>query len=167
MVIKYTNYSDGVHYIELKKSAEKLNLGEPFTGTVLLNCKMDKSISQIVFDCDLSVTANLTCDRCTKEFNSELNSKFQIIYLFSKENVDEEELNVHYLSPETDKIDLSADTIEYSKLSIPLKVLCDENCKGLCPRCGTDLNETTCDCEKENSNPIWDQLQKLKDRTNN
>ena len=167
MIIKYTNYSDGVHHIELKKSAEKLNLGEPFKGDVLLNCKMDKSLSQIVFDCDLKVNADLTCDRCAKDFTSEMNSKFQIIYLFGKDEVDEEELNVHYLSSESDKIDLSADTIEYCKLSIPLKVLCDENCKGLCPSCGTDLNVKTCDCKKEKINPIWEELQKLKDRTNN
>ena len=167
MIIKYTNYSDGVHYIELKKSAEKLNLGEPFVGDVLLNCKMDKSLSQIVFDCEVLVTADLTCDRCAKEYEAEISSKFQIIYMFSKESVDEEEINVHYLSPETDKIDLSGDTIEYAKLSLPLKNLCDDECKGLCPRCGKDLNEGTCSCEKENSNPVWDELKKLKDRTNN
>lgn len=167
MIIKYTNYSDGVHHIELKKSAEKLNLGEPFSGDVLLNCKMDKSLSQIVFDCNLSVTADLTCDRCTKEYKSEINSKFQIIYLFSKESVNEEDLNVHYLSPETDKIDLAPDTIEYCKLSIPLKNLCSENCKGLCPKCGADLNDKTCNCDKEKINPVWDKLQNLKGKLNN
>lgn len=167
MIIKYTNYSDGVHHIELKKSAEKLNLGEPFIGDVLLNCKMDKSLSQIVFDCDLSVTADLTCDRCTKEYKSKISTKFQIIYLFSKESVNEEDLNVHYLSPETDKIDLAPDTIEYCKLSVPLKNLCSENCKGLCTKCGTDLNEKTCDCNKEIINPVWDKLQNLKGKLNN
>lgn len=163
MIIKYTNYSDGVHYVELKKSAAKLNLSEPFNGDVLLNCKMDKSISQIVFDCEVKANAELSCDRCAKDFIKELSNKFQIIYLFSKDEVDEEELNVHYLSPESDKIDLSNDAIEFCKLSIPLKVLCDDNCKGLCPSCGTDLNEKECDCSSENINPIWDKLKKLKD----
>lgn len=167
MIIKYTNYSDGVHYVELKKTAEKLNLGEPFIGDVLLSCKMDKSLSQIVFDCDLSATADLTCDRCTKDFRSEVKSNFQIIYLFSKESIKEEDLNVHYLSPETDKIDLAPDTIEYCKLAVPLKILCDENCKGLCPKCGTDLNEKTCVCDNEKTNPVWDELQKLKGKLNN
>ncbi|MBU2493362.1 MAG: DUF177 domain-containing protein [Bacteroidetes bacterium] len=167
MIIKYTNYSDGVHHIELKKSAEKLNLGEPFTGDVLLNCKMDKSLSQIACDCELSVKLNLTCDRCTKEFTSERKAEFQIIYLFSKEGIEEDDINVHYLSPEIDKINLSEDTIEYCKLSIPLKILCDENCKGLCLKCGADLNKETCGCVKENFNPVWDELKKLKDRSNN
>ena len=167
MIIKYTNYSDGVHYFELKKSVEKLNLGEPFCGDVLLNCKMDKSLSQIVIDCDSVVPANLVCDRCAKEFTSEITAQYQIIYLFSKEMVDEEDINVHYISPETDKIDLSLDTIEYCKLSLPLKILCNENCLGLCPKCGTDLNENKCKCSKEKINPIWEELQKLKDISNN
>ena len=55
MIIKYTNYADGIHYVELSKSAAKLGLEEPFNGKVLLNCKMDKSHSQIVLDCDVMV----------------------------------------------------------------------------------------------------------------
>jgi uncharacterized protein len=45
-------------------------------------------------------------------------------------------------------------------LSLPIKTLCSETCKGLCPICGQNLNEGDCDCEIENIDP---RLQKLKD----
>jgi uncharacterized protein len=167
VVIKYTNYSDGIHYLDLKKSVEKLNIGPPFYGDVSLNIKMDKSPNQIVFDCYLSVNAHLNCDRCTKDFDKLLENKFQLIYLFGNDEVDEEELNVHYLSPDTDKIILDDDAAEYAQLAEPMKVLCDEDCKGLCSKCGANLNDEECKCSDEEINPVWEPLQKLKDKFNN
>jgi uncharacterized protein len=46
-------------------------------------------------------------------------------------------------------------------LSLPLKPLCSEDCKGLCPICGTDLNRSQCSCVKERTDPRWDQLKGL------
>jgi uncharacterized protein len=46
-------------------------------------------------------------------------------------------------------------------LSVPAKPLCSENCKGLCPVCGTDLNRSTCSCAKKDIDPRWDQLKGL------
>lgn len=44
---------------------------------------------------------------------------------------------------------------------LPMQILCDENCKGLCPKCGADLNVTTCGCENSETDPRWDILKKL------
>ncbi|MFO8060465.1 MAG: DUF177 domain-containing protein [Bacillota bacterium] len=49
-------------------------------------------------------------------------------------------------------------------LGIPLKILCDPDCRGLCPVCGVNLNETTCDCEPEPGDPRLAALQKLKEK---
>ncbi len=167
MIIKYTNYSDGIHFLELKKSVEELNIGSPFYGDVSLNIKMDKSANQIVFDCDLSVNAHLNCDRCAKDYDKLLENKFQLICMFSSEDVDEEDLNIHYLSPDSDKIVLDGDVIEYAKLAEPMKALCEGECKGLCSKCGTNLNDEECKCSDDEINPVWGPLQKLKDKLNN
>ena len=164
IIIKHTNYEIGVHYFEFAESVNSLGLEEPLIGDLKLKCRMDKSFSQIVFDCNLEVAANLECDRCTGEYDSVLKNEFEIVYLFSDESIEDDELNVHYLAPEADKIDLTPDVVEIAKLSIPMKNLCDEDCKGLCPKCGADLNETNCDCDKENINPIWDKLKELKNK---
>jgi uncharacterized protein len=167
MIIKYTNYADGIHFIELSKSARKLGLDEPFHGEVLLNCKMDKSHSQIVLDCDITAAANFLCDRCAANLDWELKNHFQNIYLFAKKEEEAEESDIYFLSPDNDKIDLNADVAEYAQLSIPLKVLCKDDCKGLCPRCGINLNENSCNCDTKETDPRWAPLNKLKDELNN
>ncbi|MGI5876047.1 MAG: YceD family protein [Dethiobacteria bacterium] len=45
----------------------------------------------------------------------------------------------------------------------PLKILCRNDCKGLCPICGTNKNRNDCDCAEDNIDPRWSMLQKLKE----
>jgi uncharacterized protein len=49
-------------------------------------------------------------------------------------------------------------------LSLPARTLCREDCKGLCPRCGRDLNSETCDCDRASPDPRWSALSGLADR---
>jgi uncharacterized protein len=73
-----------------------------------------------------------------------------------------EKIDIIYLHPETDKIDLSEDVRDYALLALPMKKLCSENCKGLCPKCGKNLNDGPCECRDEKIDPRWEPLQKLK-----
>lgn len=167
MIIKYTNFSDGIHNFQLTEPVKKLGMEELFFGNVDVDCKMDKSPHQIVLDCDLTVRSKMICDRCTSEFETNLTSHFQISYLFSHEKIESDDFNVKYLSTEQEKIDLREDVREYAELSIPLKRLCREDCKGLCLHCGINLNEKICDCKNEIINDVWEPLKKLKGNFNN
>jgi uncharacterized protein len=51
-------------------------------------------------------------------------------------------------------------------ISLPLRVLCQEDCKGLCPTCGQDLNEKQCDCPPEMGHPAWETLRELMEKKN-
>lgn len=46
-------------------------------------------------------------------------------------------------------------------LAVPMKVLCRDDCKGLCPVCGQNLNEGKCSCKVDNTDPRWDALKSL------
>ncbi|MCU7505119.1 MAG: DUF177 domain-containing protein [Ignavibacteria bacterium] len=166
MIIKYTNYTDGIHEFEFNEDAKTLGLNEPLSGNVNLMVRMDKSHSQIVLNCKLTVNAKFDCDRCGEELTAELKSDFKLVYLFGN-NPDNssETVNLYYLTPEQDKIDLRPDINEYAILSIPMKKLCKEDCRGLCPTCGANLNKETCNCTKENINPVWAPLLKLKNNS--
>lgn len=168
MKIKFTNYKDGIHKFDFETNYEELGFEEKSIDNVLLNCEMDKSSSQIVISCDVKFVAKQVCDRCAVEFDEKLNTSFKNIYFLSHSHGDdrEDESGIYYLSPEEDKIDLSPDTRENILLAIPMKVLCKEDCKGLCPICGIDKNKETCDCKDESSNPVWDSLLKLKGKLN-
>lgn len=72
----------------------------------------------------------------------------------------EEEFPEHYFI-EQEQFDL-APLIEQSiVLSVPLTPLCRPDCKGLCPICGTNWNQASCDCSQEHVDPRWDALRGL------
>lgn len=162
MIIKITNYAEGIHEFDFSEPVEKVGLGTPFYGDVKLNVRMDRSHSQIVFVCDVWVSAELNCDRCARNFKREFQNSFVITYIIQNNPAVSEDLNVYYISPETDKVNLKDDVREYVLLAVPMKNLCDEECKGLCPRCGKNLNEEACECTSDEVNPVWAELLKLR-----
>ncbi len=60
-----------------------------------------------------------------------------------------------------DSIDLQEAVYEQIVMSLPMRVLCRDTCKGLCSRCGADFNQTTCDCSRENPDNPFDVLRQL------
>jgi len=62
---------------------------------------------------------------------------------------------------ENDQIDLDEMVLEQLELSLPSRVLCREDCRGLCPQCGADLNVEQCQC-KPQIDPRWRALADLK-----
>lgn len=162
MIIKYTNFSDGIHKLKFEEPVEKLGLDNLFLGNVAVDCTMDKSIHQVVLNCKLAIKAHLNCDRCNEDYETELNSEFLLSFLFVHEKIESDDFNLKYLSPDQDKIDISEDVIEYVRLTLPMKNLCNENCKGLCPYCGINLNEKKCNCTEIKYNDVWEPLKKMK-----
>lgn len=166
MKIKISNLPVGIHEFEFEKNTDELEIDKQFIDKLILDVTLDKSLKQIVLNCNLTIFLELSCDRCTCDYKKEVNTNFLLLYVFDKKDFDEEEIDVKYLSPTEDKINITQDVIEYAKLSIPLKQLCDEDCKGLCYKCGTNLNEKKCDCTTEEINPVWESLLKMKDKLN-
>ena len=60
------------------------------------------------------------------------------------------------------EVDLAEPIREEVILAAPAYVVCGPNCRGLCARCGADLNKTTCECTVEEGDPRWDVLRALK-----
>ena len=92
---------------------------------------------------------SFTCDRCLKEFSGKPATDD---YIYAVE--------INSLKEET--IDLTDGVREDILLGLPIKVLCSEDCKGICPRCGADLNEEKCACaEKPRESTPFSELDKL------
>ena len=64
-------------------------------------------------------------------------------------------------------LDLSEAIRQYTVLAMPIKPLCRKECAGLCPTCGSNLNETTCTCPSRSVDPRWAQLKDLVVTDNN
>ncbi len=127
-----------------------------------MDVKVDRSEHQIVFSCNFRTQLMLNCDRCLADYEQKIIGEFTVIYLAEKLDDEVDDTNVYELTPDLTIIDLTSDFYDFINLSVPLKHLCSEDCKGLCPSCGANLNIETCDCESKKVNPIWEPLLKLK-----
>lgn len=167
MMIKISNLKEGIHDFEFSEEVGKIDLGEPFIGNVLVKVELNKLSNQIVIKADIKVHANFECDRCTASYDEILESNYEMVYLTDSRHEHGDDLNVVYLTPDADKIILDEDVRDYALLSVPMKKLCREDCKGLCPVCGKDLNEGSCNCIIENIDAKWQPLVELKNKINN
>jgi uncharacterized protein len=108
----------------------------------------------------------LTCDRCLQEFGSGYKSYFEVHYRRRPEEMqaDDErsEGDVEIVYFEGEILDVADQIRQTVLLSVPMRALCKETCKGLCQRCGKDLNTGPCGCKDEPGDPRWDVLKKLK-----
>ena len=166
--IKVSNLANGRYAFDFVGKISELDIPEPYVENYKTNVVLNKFDNQIILDVESGIPANLTCDRCAREFNSIISSNFRLVYLFRTHH-DETEgdfEDVKYLHPDTDKIELDEDVRDFAILAVPMKKLCAENCKGLCPRCGKNLNDGPCNCREENFDPRWESPQQLKIKNN-
>jgi uncharacterized protein len=104
-----------------------------------------------------SVTS--VCSRCLEEFECPLSLDFEEEYFTSKD-VSPEEAD-GFVIGEDHMLDLSEAIRQHTLLMLPMKPICREDCAGLCPVCGKNLNYGPCSCIQESSHSHWAPLQSL------
>ena len=107
---------------------------------------------------DCSAKLELICDRCAEAF--ETNLTYQLNERLRKEDDAEGGDNPDIVTFAGNSIELDQIVYDGLSLSIPTKVLCQDDCKGLCSHCGKNLNYGLCGC-KEDTDPRFDVLDKL------
>jgi len=110
----------------------------PYKGKVAL-VRTDKGL---LVRGALVTVVGAVCSRCLCDFNQELPVNFDEEFLLQREEGD-------FVIDEYRQIGLSEVARQYTLLAEPMKPLCREDCAGLCPRCGRNLNVGACDCIKE------------------
>jgi uncharacterized protein len=104
----------------------------------------------------------LDCRRCLEDVPRDLDVELDLLFDPGVEKEGDEE-QVYLLEAEADVLDLAPAIREQLLLEVPPYPLCREDCRGLCPRCGIDRNETSCDCTLTEPDPRWDALRDLKE----
>jgi DUF177 domain-containing protein len=110
-----------------------------------------------------------TCARCAEEFDASSERSFRYV-LAPKVLGDEADgglttEDLEYSLYSGDEIDLSPLIYEQLQLALPTRPLCREDCRGLCPRCGANLNRGDCGCRAESFDPRLARLRELKLRS--
>jgi uncharacterized protein len=109
------------------------------------------------------------CARCVEPVQIPLGGEFDLI--FRPAQADSESPERSITAPETEIGYYQKDSLlledvlrEQVLLSLPVRTLCKQDCKGLCPRCGENRNSRMCDCEEGPSDPRWEALAGLRGR---
>lgn len=117
----------------------------------------------------VNTTLELPCSRCLEPFTMPVDQTFDLRYQPHGQNtgegereIEEDDLSTAFY--ENDEIDLGQLMREQFYLALPMKPLCAEGCKGLCPVCGKNLNRETCDCNRTWDDPRMAALRELRHR---
>ena len=111
----------------------------------------------IFFSGDLSVSLITACSRCLEPVKIEEVYDFdEIVYAPGRE----EDYDL-IMEPEGQELDLKVFIENLLDLKLPLRFLCDEECKGLCPVCGANLNTSECNCKAQKIDPRFAMLKEL------
>jgi len=160
--IRVSGLSAGSHDYSFTVPPSEVLLDERFDTPVRVGVRLEKSARQIVVRAEISASGIFPCDRCLEGFRQDVTAGYAMVYTFDELDAaaypPEEVRVVHSDVP---VIDLTADVREMIMLSVPLKLVCREECRGLCSSCGADLNKTTCGCRQETTNLPWQGLEKL------
>ena len=120
-------------------------------GPVSLAADVHKDTDRYRLTGRVRAPLDLTCSRCLEAFRLDVDAPFDLQYVPHAENagegevaIEEDDLSTAYYRDEV--IDLGQLVREQCYLALPMKPLCSEGCKGLCPTCGTNLNTATCEC---------------------
>lgn len=138
-----------------------------FLGPLAISLEVNREYDHIRVEGRVSTAVKLTCSRCLVEFELPVDSLFTIFYSKSSGEVLDEEVELAdhdliSLSYEGDEIDFTHGISEQVIMDIPYKPLCGEECKGLCPSCGADLNTVECTCKHGEINLKFSALKDFK-----
>ena len=144
---------------------EEFRLG----GPVDLDVEIHKDATKVRVTGRVVTTLQLDCGRCLEPFDIPLDAAFDALFLpavanagAGEQEVADEDLGVSFYKDET--LDLADLMREQFYLALPMKPLCQPDCKGLCPVCGINRNRETCTCQTEWTDPRLDALKRLTGR---
>jgi uncharacterized protein len=162
MLIRIDDIKEGGIYLECSESPEGFPLlkemvesGElTILAPISLRMKIYRIQEMVEVEGQAETRLSFTCGGCLKEFEAPLSSSFAVTFVRELPQVSDEADEEVQLSAEEmgmipfqgEEIDLHPVVGEQIVMALPIRPLCREVCKGLCPQCGGDLNEADCGC---------------------
>ncbi|RMH60511.1 MAG: DUF177 domain-containing protein [Calditrichaeota bacterium] len=133
---------------------------ETYPETLHCAITVDRFRRELRVRIHLDVNGHYRCDRCLADFERPQRFEHEQVYKVG-DGPDPVDDDVIELPADAVEIDLQPVLKEILILNHPLKLLCKEECAGLCPGCGADLNKEACRCDEDGGDPRWAQLRKL------
>lgn len=169
MKIDTFSLKEGKNPFHLEESAAILELSQElvFQSPVKLEGFVLKQGPRLIVKATIKLTLEVECSRCLTSFSLPLNVPLETYYTIGDEGTtDQKQSECIQISSTEQSINFISQIREGIILAIPLKLLCHEKCKGLCPRCGVNLNTESCKCMAHQRDPRWARLEAWRSETN-
>jgi uncharacterized protein len=127
------------------------------SGPVISHLSLNKVSSEIIITGRLKAEMAVQCSRCLKDFTQGLDISVNVVYhpvedvAGERHALKDDELDMGFYQGE--ELDLQELLKEQILLNTQMKPLCNEQCKGICPKCGKDLNTGQCNCSRKEIDP--------------
>jgi uncharacterized protein len=123
---------------------------------------VDTNEQNVSINGSLDTRLHMKCNRCNAPLKYSLHVDFYKMINLSTKDDDDEEANEELEGVLTGSL-LNVDVFAMNEilLNFPMKVLCKDDCKGVCQHCGINLNKESCACEKDDIDPRWQGLKLL------
>lgn len=116
--------------------------------------------STINVEGQIQTALKVSCSRCLRDFVLKLNSDFNETY-YEKNQPQPGDKNEEWIAYSGDCIDITPEVLGSVLINLPMRFVCHEQCRGLCPVCGMDLNMQQCDCVQDDVDPRLAKLKEL------
>lgn len=174
MKVDLRGLQEGTHPLVLGDGSAPLVI-DPDSGTQLLGYRFEGELALRPQDHrvrgSLQGQLSVACDRCLIPVMSDLTAEVELRLepivpdAGEAEAFEDAEAGVVRIDSQHAEVDLADSFRRAALLEVPIKNVCREDCQGLCPRCGTNRNQASCDCDTERRDPRWDGLRGLKFRS--
>jgi uncharacterized protein len=166
MELRKVRFDETLQPGQIDFSGEDLQQGSPLraAGTAEL---LEHSDGEVRVCGRFSVEMTSDCDRCLKQARFLLDEGFDLFYKpvsvierAEEVEIDEGEAEIGFYAH--GGLELEDILRERVLLALPMQRVCSDLCKGICPVCGKNRNESECDCRVETSDERWGALRKLR-----
>ena len=135
---------------------------EAFETPLAVSLTAQLAGSDVVVRGHVTGTAVLPCRRCVTPVRCELAEEVTLVFQPGLSAEEAGAREVYPLPPGAGVLELSEPVREHVLLAVPRFALCKESCRGLCPRCGTDLNVSECTCGDPSPDERWAALRDVR-----
>ncbi len=140
-------------------SGTEVNGVHPFVSPVSVQGTVKGHDGFADLTADVSFDFSIPCDRCTQQIQKRYHYTFTHVLVLSLQEDDDEK----FVEVQNDELDLDELIRADILLELPSKYLCRQDCKGICPVCGKNLNEGACNCNTHQIDPRLEVLKTLID----
>ncbi len=137
----------------------------PFDHPVAVRAKAVNRAGVVTLSYSITSAIQLRCDRCLTVFPYQLDISGKQVLV--RKIYDDSFLDEDYIEVPDDVLDVSELARDEILLHLPSKILCKEECKGICPHCGINLNEKSCNCGDKKADPRLQILGQLLEQMSN